>query len=264
MIEVYEFEKSPFKKETIEWGDPEKSKVLDWWESEQDELTPEEREADNKKRSLRRARNNIRRLAVSNFGSMDKFITLTFRDETYEGKGQHRFKVDWTNVEHTNQCFKTFIQRLRRYTKKKGGDTFQYIAVHEIQEKNDRGAIHYHMMANLDYIPYEELGELWGHGFIGINRMDKVRDKKGKIRSVDNVGAYMVKYMMKSKDERLKGKKAYLTSKGLIRPEVFRGDTAEAIIEHLGLNEKKEHFSNSYTTEMLGNCLYKEYNLKRI
>jgi len=51
----------------------------------------------------------------------------------------------------------------------------------------DRGAIHYHMMSDLPYIPKAKLSKIWGNGFIKIN----------DITNVDNVGAYLIGYMNK-------------------------------------------------------------------
>lgn len=83
---------------------------------------------------------------------------------------------------------------------------FKYLAVIEFQE---RGAIHYHIICNLPYVPHKELQELWGNGIVWINC----------IQNADNVGAYVVKYMTKdTADKRLQNHKGYLCSKGLKRP----------------------------------------------
>lgn len=225
------------------------------------DITKKQTKEERSKHNIRRARNNIRRLALANFSHKDKFITLTFKDETWEGKGKNKFKVDWQNIEHTNQCFKTFIQRLRHYNEKRGKEKdFKYIAVIEYQDKNKRGAVHYHMLCDIEYIPQKKLQEIWGHGIIDVQRMDK-KGKNGK--DVDNVGSYLIYYMLKELDPRLAGKKSYLMSKNLEKPLTYTDETAENIIKHYELDKKKGVFENEYPTEYLGTCKYREYNLKR-
>lgn len=192
-----------------------------------------ERSEENRKKSSRTARNNVRRQCLANFNNHSKFITLTFAENI-------------TDVKEANKAFKKFIQRMRyRY------NDFKYIAVIEFQE---RGAVHYHMMSDLPYIPNHELSAIWKNGFVRIN----------DIREVDNVGAYMVKYMLKDvNDIRLQGQKSYLSSKGLDKPVEFRGQEAENIIKYYGLDKKEKVFTSSYTSEHHGEIVYSEYNLKR-
>ena len=181
-----------------------------------------------------KARNNLRRLITANFDASSKFITLTFKDNL-------------TDVKQANYEFTKFIQRLRY----KYGKEFKYANVIQFQ---DRGAVHYHMMSDLPYIPHKQLQEIWKNGFVYIN----------KITHVDNVGAYMIRYMGKDMtDSRLMGEKSYMTSKNLERPREYVGDEAQMIIEALQLEDKKMVYNSSYTTEHLGLDLYKQYNLKR-
>lgn len=195
-----------------------------------------------KRQNARQARCEVRRLVVSNFESKSaKFITLTFRDGAVG---------DVTNIRECNNAFKKFIQRMRRRF-----DDFKYIKVVEFQDANGRGAVHFHMMADLPYVKYEELAEIWGNGFIGINR----------IEHVDNLGAYLTKYMLKNFDDpRLRGEKAYSTSKGnLIRPITVYGPDAAELIDAYMLKQKKVVFTNSYESEYYGEIVYREYNLQR-
>lgn len=226
VIEVYEYEKMPYPSKS---GGRKKKE-------ESDGITS----YDNRKISTKKARDTIRRICTSNFTSKSKFITLTFRDGSVN---------DVKSVDECNREFKKFIQRLRR---RYGG--FKYIAVIEFQDTYGRGAVHYHMMSDLPYIDNEELNKIWRNGFVKIN----------DISECDNTGAYLVKYICKDlQDERLMGRKAYLVSKGLERPSVVRGDTADAIYEDLDLNIKKEVFANSYTSEHHGIINYKQYNMRR-
>lgn len=138
-----------------------------------------------------RRRDMVRRLACCNFNAQyDKFFTLTFADNL-------------TDVKQANYLFKKFKQKLQY----KFGKDIKYLGVVEFQE---RGAVHYHVLSNIPYIPQRDLQDLWGHGFVFINA----------INHVDNIGAYIVKYMTKvTTDTRLQGLKAYLCSRNLIRPE---------------------------------------------
>jgi hypothetical protein len=192
-----------------------------------------DRAEENRRLTCRRARDMIRRICIANFDEHSKFLTLTY-------------KRNETNVKAANIDFKKFIQKMRyRFGQ------FKYVAVIEFQ---DRGAVHYHVMTDLPYIPNAQLNAIWDHGFVKIN----------DITHVDNVGAYMVKYMLKDvTDKRLAGQKAYLTSRGIDRPVSLRGDQAKAIIEAYGLEDRKKAFESSYTSEHHGKIDYSEYNLKR-
>lgn len=189
--------------------------------------------------NCRRAKNNLRRLLISNFDNRSTFITLTFRNGSVQ---------DVTDVKECNIAFRQFIKRMRR---RYGG--FKYCTVIEFQDTNGRGAVHYHVVADIPYVHYEKLAEIWENGFIGINRIDHV----------DNVGAYITKYMTKdSNDPRLQGKKSYMTSTNMIRPiEVFGGEAHEIVEKYL--MGKKRVFTNSYESEHQGKITYEEYNLKR-
>lgn len=197
----------------------------------------EDRVLEGRKNSTRRARNTFRRLCLANFSNHSKFITLTFKN-------------DVRDVKQANKEYKKFIQRLRYHYK-----AFKYITVIEFQDKNRDGVVHYHMLSDLPYIPNKKLAEIWGNGFVKIN----------DISNVDNVGAYMVKYMLKDfEDPRLMGLKSYQTSKGLERPREYKGRGAELILQTYDLGQKKEVFSGSYPSEHNGLITYKEFNLNRL
>lgn len=194
----------------------------------------EDRTLERRKQTAREARNMVRRLVLSNFDNGSKFITLTFAE-------------DIQDVREANKVFKKFIQRMRY----KYGQ-FKYVAVIEFTKA---GRVHYHMMSDLPFILNSELAAIWRNGFVRIN----------EIEHVDNVGAYMVKYMVKDlEDMRLAGNKCYQTSKGLDRPKEYKGAEAELILQVYELEQKKEVFCSSYPTEYQDHCTYKEFNLKRL
>jgi hypothetical protein len=182
---------------------------------------------------------NVRQLVTCNFSEHSKFVTLTF-------------KKNEIDVKQANYQFQNFIKRLKYWNSQQ---SFKYLAVIEFQS---RGAVHYHMIADLDFVPAKMLQTLWGQGFIKIN----------DISHVDNVGAYVVKYMNKNTDdERLQGLKAYNCSLGLERPVELRSWELEdrQAVEDVSLSLKKEMpvYSSQYTSENTGEILYQQYNFKR-
>lgn len=150
----------------------------------------EERKMEYRESVNNKARQKLMRLISANFGENDLFMTITFKENMQD-------------IEKANYELKKFLQKLKR----KQSD-FIHCTVIEFQK---RGAVHYHMVCNLklgidfDNEPVvqekeRDLAKLWGHGFIDIKN----------ITHVDNVGAYLVKYMSKTGyDERLEGKKRY-------------------------------------------------------
>lgn len=197
----------------------------------------------NYKATQKLRRNRIRQLICANFDSGSKFVTLTFNNS-------HDFDI--TDVKACNAYFKRFIQRLRyRYPE------LRYVAVIEFQDAHGRGAVHYHMICNLPYIKKADLQEIWKGGFVKINAIDKV----------DNVGAYVIKYMCKdTEDKRLCGENAYLHSRGLQEPvEVctWKGDTDIWRQIHNALQSETPSYFAEYESEYAGHIEYMQYNFNR-
>ncbi|MGX1195505.1 rolling circle replication-associated protein [Metabacillus sp. SLBN-84] len=219
-----------------------------------------DRKEERRKQTLRDAKNTARRIALNNFDSSSLFVTLTYAE-------------NMTDIGQADKDFAQFVQLLNEDFDKK----HKYFAVREFQ---DRGAIHYHMLIDLDITwdrddkerreYFERLVHdiYWHHGWVDLKRLDYYEEGRKKRKmynpegTVDNVGAYIVKYM-DIDDGRLKGHKAYLTSAGLERPKVYTGIEAEAVIAAYELDTKKETFTNSYESEYLGKIVYKEHNPKR-
>jgi len=143
--------------------------------------------------SISRARKQIRRIVNSN-PSMDKFLTLTFADNV-------------TDLKTANYEFKKFKQRLERTVNRK----VKYICVPEFQK---RGAVHYHLMLDLPFVPWQKLLNKWGFGRIKIE----------VIRNKNITGSYIAKYVSsddkkkacKFDDLRYYGKKIYFYSRGIL------------------------------------------------
>ena len=200
---------------------------------------------------LQRAKRDLRRLINSNVGQYGKeftakFLTLTFRDNVQD-------------IKQANYEFKKFIKRLnyKLYGTKKAN--LKYTTVIEFQK---RGAIHYHtIIYNMPYLKSNEISNIWGNGFVKINKID----------DVDNVGAYVGEYLgqvekgqgKSVEDDRLRGQKSYFSSRGLFKPVEI---TDKKIVEQVAaalLNEKAS-YSATFENEHLGNITYKQYNLKKL
>ena len=186
----------------------------------------------------KRRRNRIRQLICANFDSTSKFVTLTFDNNR---------DFDIKDVKSCNRFFKRFIQRLKyRYP------DLKYVAVIEFQDKNGRGAVHYHMICNLGFVPNKVLRGIWTGGHVKINAIDKV----------DNVGAYVIKYMCKdTEDPRLMGENAYLHSRGLEEPIVYCtwGDPRDWESWHSFLEKESPSYSAKYESENAGHIEYFQY-----
>lgn len=187
---------------------------------------------ENREIALNRMRDNIVCLARSNFNGGSKFITLTFAENVVD-------------LSVANNEFKKFIKRLR-YEE----GNFKYLAVIEFQK---RGAIHYHMISDLFYISNHKLRRIWSGGFVRINR----------IKHVDDVGAYLVKYMCKADDLRLHKRKAYLRSGNLEKPRVLIGAELRQYVEDHNLKDRIPARIKIYHSKHHGWVTEREYILKQ-
>jgi hypothetical protein len=171
----------------------------------------------NRQKNITKAKGTIRR-KIKKF-KMDRFLTLTFKD-------------DVTDVKQADYEFRNFMKRLRRRYPE-----FKYIATREFQE--NRGVVHYHLAINM-YIHYSKIVDLWGNGYISIERRKAGRNK---------LYGYLCKYLTKHvDDERLQGVHLYLCSHGLnilYEDHLFKDfKEFEAYIIQVygGFNDKFVHF----------------------
>ncbi|HFK1772860.1 TPA: Rep protein [Bacillus paranthracis] len=234
VVEVYKFKDTIFRGyEVGSRSAPSKENIdIDF---DTGEIMEKDTHLESRAKSNIRARNHIRRLTLANFSNKSKFLTLTFKENE-------------TDLKRANERFKEFVKKVRKHEQK----DFKYLAVIEFQK---RGAIHYHIICNLKYLKAKKIEEYWGQGFIKINR----------INHVDNIGAYVVKYMTKEDaDERLIGKKMYQCSKGLDKPKELIGAQAEYVLAQLEKEGRKKAYSSEYENRQTGNKIeYMEYNLSR-
>lgn len=187
-------------------------------------FTSSEVKNENRGKVARRARSYVRRMVNAN-PQLNKFLTLTFAENL-------------TDLELARYEFDKFLKRLK--TRFNG---FQFVLVVEFQK---RGAIHFHLLCNLPFVNVQELAKIWRHGFIRLNRID----------NVDNVGAYITKYMTKdSIDERLIGKKCYSMSKGLNKPKEYTDE--KDISEVLkNLETVKRIYTSEFESDYYGKVTY--------
>jgi hypothetical protein len=205
---------------------------------------PEVPDGDDREKSLRRARREVRRLINSNvnryYDSRDRPIRPKFLSIT--------FKENVTDLEQANYEWKKFRQRLEYELKQR----LKYLVVVEFQK---RGAVHYHAtLFNTPYLPRGMLAEKWGQGYVKINAISKV----------DNIGAYVSKYMQKEfDDERLRGEKCYFTSRGLYQPwEITEKNLINSVLESLPGTSKV--YETIMQTGYSGFVQYTQYNTNKV
>lgn len=223
-VEVYKYKKSVWRNYKID-----KENKL---EKEPKQLNIFEQQKLKKQRmqfSINRTKTEIRRLVNSNL-QLNKFLTLTFADNI-------------TDLKIANRIFNKFVMRMMyKYP------NFQYLAVPEFQK---RGAVHYHLLCNLSYIKNIELQKAWGQGFVKINRID----------NVNNVGAYISKYLGKEMDERVFGKKKFFRSQDLSTPIEIIGWQSKIFIEKY-LSLVAPVFEKTFISDWTGEIEYKAYTLE--
>lgn len=203
------------------------------------------RKIESRKRSLQRTKTNLRRLVNTNAWMWEKpngkYYLPTFATFT--------FKEDIQDVKTANWFFSAFVKRLNEYVHGERKSVLRYVTVPEFQE---RGTVHFHsVFFNLPYVLKDSLEVIWGNGFVDIKA----------IKHVDNVGAYITKYMAKGfGDDRLDGLKRYSSSRGLIRPTEIRNENiAEQIVGRIPkkyLVREKE-----FESQHQGKVIYRQYKL---
>lgn len=162
--------------------------------------------AKRRQRHYKGVRWEICRLIDCNFDAQTKFLTLTFAENV-------------SDIKYCNREFSKFTKRLNRRIYGTDKKQLKYLAVWEAQK---RGAIHYHVVLfGLPYIKSAELREVWGHGFVKINRVD--------VDHRANVGRYISKYFSKDVDEGSYKQKKFFRSQNLVQPAVERFTSLEPL-----------------------------------
>lgn len=182
--------------------------------------------------NVRRTRKMLRRLINSN-DDLSKFLTLTYAD----------------NMEDLSSAFRDFNKFIKRLKYHCQVENLKFICVPEFQK---RGAVHFHVLANLPYIEASELHSIWGHGFIRINKIDHIT----------NVGAYVSKYLGKANfDERFFRKKKFVRSTNLNQPVVVDNSDIDEYVAFFVSNNLHLTYESTFDTKWLGEIQYKQYTL---
>jgi len=195
------------------------------------------RRADN----LANSRRRIQRLIEANmyaYGQVPKFITYTFAENV-------------TNLDDANRAWNVYMSKMRPAFGK-----LKYLVVVEFQK---RGAVHFHVVFfNLGYVKNikRRFQKMWGNGWVKVIALGHVQ----------SVGRYVAKYLTEdTHDERLIGRKAYFTSRGLAQPEEFRNeDNVEQWTEEHWGDIVDAETSKTWPSERFGRVLFKKGKIKKI
>ncbi|MFA5770487.1 MAG: hypothetical protein WC894_03270 [Patescibacteria group bacterium] len=185
--------------------------------------------------SNRKSFSTLRSLIFGNFSIFDKFITLTFKDTE---------KFDIRDLTYCNFRKERFVKKLKEIK-----PDLKYIIVPEYQK---RGAVHYHILCNLQYIPKGLFKKYWIYGFSSIDA----------IKELDKSLFYLTKYISKNTYiAEFKGRRRFYASKNITRPISLYGEPARLIAYQLYF--KKPICSYSSETEWLGSISYRGYRVPR-
>jgi len=203
------------------------------------------REVGKRRDSARRARVAFGRLVRSNLVGAERPILLTL---TYAENVQS-LKLGYRD-------FTSFVQALRYHL----GQDFKYVSVPEFQK---RGALHFHALVwgLPEALVLRErsdrfLAKLWSKGFIFLTQTD----------GNEKLSHYLTKYMSKAYlDPRLKGCKAYVGSRNLMRPTSMAGvSPLWPILDEYKLSPDMLLRSVEYMTQWLGKGRYRRYQINPI
>ena len=206
------------------------------------ELTEEEKKFNKerkRKETLFNARNNIIRLIASN-SDLQTFITLTYQENMQDIK---------LSKKHLNLFFKK-LQRDYKYLK--------YLYVFELQK---RGAIHYHILLNLNALdnkfniktantkekkPKEQRelennfkARYWQFGFIDIRNLHQ----EGNSNIAKYVSCYLVEDLFNFD---MQGNKVYGFSRNLDKPITEKLETKDQLEDLISLDNYELKFINQY------------------
>lgn len=192
-----------------------------------------------------RASRRIRNLVNSN-PQLNKFFTLTFKENL-------------TNLSLANNEFKNGVKRLKHKFGK-----FNYVCVVEFQK---RGAVHYHLVCDLKYIPKQELFKVWKNGFIKINRVRITKEMGGyfvKNLCNYNIGiassSHSTKDNYKIEQKLLAGRKKFFRSRGLFEPLIIKENKEVVEFYKKYLWKNKPFYQKLFNSDYC-KVRYSEFNL---
>jgi len=182
-----------------------------------------------------RTRKNFIRLVRSNISpeKCPSLVTLTMRDSV--------------RIDLAYKCLTGFISNLRRVI----GKDFTYVAVPEFQK---RGAVHFHILfwgLPVQIVEnernYRYLQNIWSLGFVDCVSTD----------GSTKLAGYLAKYMSKSmSDDRLAGQKAYVGSRGLMRPVSYTTSGFSEIPDDFFHGDNVTLTKKTFQTQWMGVCNY--------
>lgn len=152
--------------------------------------------------NLSRSRKLVIDLAYENQKIWKSFLTLTFAENVMD-------------IDFANKCFNSWLTLIRR-----SFPDFAYLCVPEFQK---RGAVHYHLLSNLEVggvlLPVQNAKKnmydvkYWSYGFTSAFDLRLADDRF-------NVSLYVCKYLYKDIDDRLFSRKKVMHSRNLQLPKV--------------------------------------------
>lgn len=181
-------------------------------------------------KNIMRSKLQCQRLAKCNANEWKTFITLTIAENL-------------TDINKANKKLRYFIDKIQRIYK-----DFKYICIPEFQK---RGAVHYHLLTNIDIndkrFIYKQPGKekfkhikYWNEGFNSVDSLEK---------DIKKIVGYISKYMTKDIDDRLYNHRRYFYSRNLRKPSTSYLNLSDP--KHLEyymkiISDKSLIYSNSY------------------
>jgi len=233
--------------------------VLEVYEYERTSEGPVSGPKQNRKRVTRRSDREIRFRRADNLFRLKRAFTRLVRSNCRPDAipalvTLTMFEVVGIDVAYS--AFNVFTKHLRSATKA----NFQYIAVPEFQK---RGAVHFHLLIwGLDdkLIKYERINRtiqnIWQLGFVDCVPTDGSAKLAG----------YLAKYMSKSMlDQRICGQRAYTTSRGVMRPMLYKSEAEFADVEDYFLRgvDNVPLQDRKFMTQWGGEGRYRLYKLTK-
>lgn len=190
-------------------------------------------------KNILRSKLQCQRIAKTNASEWATFITLTFEQNI-------------SNINEANKRFRYFVDKVQRVYK-----SFKYICIPEFQK---RGAVHYHLLTNIDInnkqLIYEQEDnkkfkhiKYWNDGFTKVDNLKK---------DIKKIVGYISKYMTKDADNRLYNHRRYFYSRNLIQPTVSfldLGNPKHFEFYNRMIEDKTLIYKNSYLTSYGNNLI---------
>lgn len=201
-------------------------------------------------RNINRSKLSCQRIAKANMNVWKSFITLTFKENI-------------TDINLAYKRFKYFVDKIRRVKK-----DFKYLGIREFQK---RGAIHYHLLTNIEcdslIIPKRPLKHLYkpsikkyvdleyyaiNYWLDGFSSAEPIKNDPKKI-----IG-YISKYMTKDIDNRLFTKHRYFYSRNLETPKISyinSNDSRDMEFLNKKIQDKQLIYKNQYLSLIDNNLI---------